>query len=120
MSYPERLWSETAPGLDCLARKHIWVSHRQEGAFRTANGETPRARRGACGAAAGFRTRTWELTVSDETEYRVARRPRGDADAEWRVTRDQSPYWDPRFEYRVQVRRGTSEWRSAGERARGA
>lgn len=43
MSYPERLWSETMPGLDCLARKHIWVSHRREGAFRTANGETPRA-----------------------------------------------------------------------------
>lgn len=43
MSYPRELWSTSAPGLDCLVREHIRVSHEQEGAFRTANGETPRA-----------------------------------------------------------------------------
>lgn len=44
MSYPEQLWSETTPGLDCLARRgHILVDLRQEGAFRTANGAVPRA-----------------------------------------------------------------------------
>lgn len=43
MSYPDELWSATTPGLDCLVRKHIRVELAQEGAFRTANGETPRA-----------------------------------------------------------------------------
>lgn len=43
MSYPEQLWSERMPGLDCLVRRHLLVSHTQEGAFRTANGEMPRA-----------------------------------------------------------------------------
>lgn len=42
-SYPAQLWSERTPGLDCLVRRHIWVSHKQEGAFPTANGEVPRA-----------------------------------------------------------------------------
>lgn len=43
MSYPEQLWSETMPGLDCLVRRHLLVTLEQEGAFPTANGEVPRA-----------------------------------------------------------------------------
>ncbi len=43
VSYPEELWSEVMPGLDCLVRKHLWVSLKQEGAFPTRDGRTPRA-----------------------------------------------------------------------------
>lgn len=42
MSYPEQLWSDNMPGLDCLARRsHMLVQHEQEGAFPTVNGVTP-------------------------------------------------------------------------------
>lgn len=42
MTRPE-LWHDSVPGMDCISRGHMLVSHTQEGAFPTSDGGVPTA-----------------------------------------------------------------------------
>lgn len=89
------------------------------------------AQRGACGVEEVFPTSN-VTSDGDEVEYRVVRRLRGFPDAEWKlvitgrglgrpfnslaaarglVTRQSNGYWNREYEYKIQWRPVTVEWR---------